>query len=946
MTEISEEARFVLRRPLGEGGMGVVHVAFDRERGAEVALKTLTRLDPVSLSALKNEFRALADLTHPNLVALHELVSESGSWFLSMEIIDGVSFLEHVRRGAAQPGRQADQTTVNVTISVSAGPSTLRSTLPLASTVASAPTPTTRLEAPACNLEVLRPALRQLLLGVAAIHGAGQLHRDLKPSNVLVTGAGRVVILDFGLAMAHRGCRTEPAAGRRVIVGTPEYMAPEQAAGDPAGPASDCYAVGLMLFEALTGQLPFVGDMRQILLAKRWSDARSPHALAAGIPDDLAQICADCLRRAPELRPTASELLLRLDGEAERAAGLDPAARLSSPSQPSPISGGDRLSTPIPSSGPPQGVGPFIGRESELRALHDAFRATREGRPVTAYVSGPSGMGKSALVEHFLDALFQTEDAVILSGRCYERESVPYKAALHRRARRHGAASPRERRGPRARARAEARGAVSLDGLILERVDALSAEARRLLEIYAVAARPIAQGLAAAAAELDSHDVTAQRSLRAARLVRSRGAKAHDVAEVYHDRIREVVAGALDPARNRACHARLASALEATGQADPEVLAVHCEGAGDLARAGRFAAVAADRAAGALAFERAARLYRLALGWHVGEAEPTRALRVKLADALVNAGLGAEAAVVFLEAARGAEPSLALELQRRAAEQLLVSGHIDRGVHVLRAVLASVGMDYLVCSEVSLLWLGRLAELAEFVRTHVREALERGDLFAATYARMHTWYAPIAADDVSRAGAEMRDAIARWSTGGFHIMHFWALYAEAQYELYAGRAAAAWSLLDRAWPALVKSNILRVQFHRIFMTLLRGSVAVAAAVAGPQGERKRLLKEAERAMSQLESESTPCARPAASLLAASLLAARGRSAEARGPLELACAGFDAADMTLHAEVARRRLGDLVGGETGRALIQRADALMGKQGIKRPERWTALHSPGF
>src|SRR5690242_18249419 len=105
MSDPSGEGRFSRRRVLGEGGMGVVHVAFDRERGAEVALKTLTRLDPTSLSALKNEFRALADLTHENLVALHELVSEGGAWFLSMEIIDGVSFLEHVRGGAAQPRR-------------------------------------------------------------------------------------------------------------------------------------------------------------------------------------------------------------------------------------------------------------------------------------------------------------------------------------------------------------------------------------------------------------------------------------------------------------------------------------------------------------------------------------------------------------------------------------------------------------------------------------------------------------------------------------------------------------------------------------------------------------------------------------------------------------------------------------------------------------------------
>jgi hypothetical protein len=252
----------------------------------------------------------------------------------------------------------------------------------------------------------------------------------------------------------------------------------------------------------------------------------------------------------------------------------------------------------------------------------------------------------------------------------------------------------------------------------------------------------------------------------------------------------------------------------------------------------------------------------------------------------------------------------------------------------------------IVCSEVSLLWMGRLAELTAFVPTHVHEALERGDLFAATYARMHTWYAPIAADDVRFASAEMREAIGRWSVGGFHIMHFWALYAEAQYELYAGRAPAAWACLEAAWPALERSNILRVQFHRIFMTLLRGTVAVAAAVTGLRADRNRLLKEADRAVSRLRSEDTHCARPAAALLSASILAARGRASEARVPLELASVEFDAADMALHAEVARRRLGELVGGETGRGLIARADAFMERQGIKRPERWTAIHAPGF
>src|SRR5262249_32135466 len=136
-----------------------------------------------------------------------------------------------------------------------------------------------------------------------------------------------------------------------------------------------------------------------------------------------------------------------------------------------------------------------------------------------------------------------------------------------------------------------------------------------------------------------------------------------------------------------------------------------------------------------------------------------------------------------------------------------------------------------IFSEVSLLWMGRLRELQDFARDHVREALDRGDLFAATYARMHTWYAPIAADDPARAHAEMRDAIARWSRDGFHIMHFWALYGESAYDLYAGEPLRARARLIERWPALEGSNVLRVQFHRVWMTFLRGAAAVGAAVA-------------------------------------------------------------------------------------------------------------------
>ena len=150
-------------RRIGEGGMGVVYEAFDAQRRGSVALKTLSRLDAGSVYRLKNEFRALADVSHPNLCRLHELFSEGGQWFFTMELVEGERFDRWVR-----PGRR-------------------RST-----------------EAR------LRAALPQLCAAIAAIHAAGKLHRDLKPSNVLVTHEGRVVVLDFGL----RWTRSSAASGR------------------------------------------------------------------------------------------------------------------------------------------------------------------------------------------------------------------------------------------------------------------------------------------------------------------------------------------------------------------------------------------------------------------------------------------------------------------------------------------------------------------------------------------------------------------------------------------------------------------------------------------------------------------------------------------------------------------------------------------------------------
>ena len=349
---------------LGQGGMGQVFRVFDQRYNREVALKRLSNTGAHRLKLFKTEFRELADISHPNLAALYELLSDGSSWYLTMELVEGVEFGRYVLHGDDQVEQR----------------------IRVASTEA--------------QFERIRGTLPQLIRGLTALHDVGKFHRDIKESNVLVTRDGHVKLLDFGL-VSNEEMEIREAANRG-IQGTIPFIAPEQAGGRPASAASDWYAVGVMLFHLLTGRWPFLGTNIQQLSRKIEFDAPAPSTLRQSVPEDLNSLCVELMARDPSQRPTGKELRHRFLKQLQtiKLTGRRLALRSSAE---------------------------FVGREYEAEQLDAAFNEVVAGGSSIVFIRGRSGYGKTTLARELLNSAEQL-GAVVLSGRCFERESVPYKA--------------------------------------------------------------------------------------------------------------------------------------------------------------------------------------------------------------------------------------------------------------------------------------------------------------------------------------------------------------------------------------------------------------------------------------------------------------------------------------------------------------------------------------
>jgi hypothetical protein len=575
-------------------------------------------------------------------------------------------------------------------------------------------------------------------------------------------------------------------------------------------------------------------------MRKQREEPPPPKSLMPQVPADLDALCTDLLRFDPRARPDGAQVLARL-GVSDPSAGASRVPSISTSSR-------------------------FVGRLREMTELHAALQQSQTGTPVSVFVYGESGIGKSSLVRHFLHEVEnEPSHVLVLQGRCYERESVPFKAfdgvvdslsrhlsridqidaarllprdapliarvfpvlrqipalakapeprmqipnALEVRTRAFAALrellvrlaehapvvlfiddfqwsdadsrvllgellspphSPalmllatvrtdpvsggsmalpmltqanlgdvrglhlaplppaeakelcdsllRDQAGSAARAQLIAEEAAGhplflqelvrhiaagtapdrlgarLDEALWARVLDLEPRARELVEVIAVAGAPIPTEVAVAAARVEPAEAARLLPLlRVAHLSRAARLRGREAVEPYHDRVREAVLANLSPEQQRAHHERLAGALEAAGAVmrHPQVLVRHLEAAGQPERAAEQAVRAAQRAMETLAFDQAAELYQTALRLGRYGDEELRKLRMGLGDALADAGRGVEAADVLLAASEGADAATRFACQRRAAEQLLGYGHLERGREILEGVLHEIG---------------------------------------------------------------------------------------------------------------------------------------------------------------------------------------------------------------------------------------------------------------
>lgn len=357
--------RYRLVAQQGSGGMAVIYKAIDQALGRTVAVKILRpslTSDPSFLARFRNEARSVANLAHPNIVTVHDVGSDGDTHYIVMEFIEGQDLKRIIRsEGAVNIDR-----TLNLSI--------------------------------------------QICAGIGFAHRAGLVHADVKPQNILVTNDDLVKVTDFGIAQA----LSDAAPGERqsVVWGSPHYFAPEQARGERPSPASDVYSIGIVMFELLTGRLPYTGTNQQELALAHIRD-RVPMVTEFNptVPEALSNIVYKVMSKEPAARYRMADQLRNIlvsyqerwkqSGAAPGFVSVAPSpvpAPVTTPPPPAPIP--QPVMTPppppqiIPASVPP--APPQTGYTPAAKVWPPPLQSTQGQRPVDPYATQQYGLAPNA----------------------------------------------------------------------------------------------------------------------------------------------------------------------------------------------------------------------------------------------------------------------------------------------------------------------------------------------------------------------------------------------------------------------------------------------------------------------------------------------------------------------------------------------------------------------
>jgi tRNA A-37 threonylcarbamoyl transferase component Bud32 len=352
---------------IGQGGMGKVYKAEDLKLRRHVAIKVLPPQvvrDESARRRLWREARAASALNHPNIVTIHAIDEAGGLDFIVMEFVEGRTLRATLDQGPVEWPRLLEWGA-------------------------------------------------QVADALAAAHARGLVHRDVKPANILITARDQVKLLDFGLAtkapvlpdatVGEAETVTGSLTGAGAIVGTVAYMSPEQTRGEPLDTGSDVFSLGVTLYEAMTGRLPFasatlLGRMHEI----RTVDPPLPSSIRRDLPREFDRFIQRTLSKERERRGSAADLVEMLRGVRESAmAGAS----------------GTTAADPERIDGRPE---VFVGREPELQTLAGFLRQAVEGAGRIVFITGEPGIGKTALADEFLRRASRTHP-ILCRGRCSEQ---------------------------------------------------------------------------------------------------------------------------------------------------------------------------------------------------------------------------------------------------------------------------------------------------------------------------------------------------------------------------------------------------------------------------------------------------------------------------------------------------------------------------------------------